>query len=184
VVAVVAAIAAMVVPMITSGMAGMRVRAAARLVERELQTARLRSVSTNRPMRVHFNCPSTGSFRMVELLGTPSVPAPADAASAAATRCSGTAYPYPDPNKDWFDVPNNDGPVNQLDAHVVFTAAQSLEFWPDGTVHIDTGGAPWLDIPAGSVVTIRLQQATGSSLEKAATERSIEVNGVGKIALQ
>jgi prepilin-type N-terminal cleavage/methylation domain-containing protein len=183
VMAVMAILAAMAIPTITNMMAGMRVAADARLVERELQTARLRAVATNRAMRVRFNCPAAGQFRLVEVIGTPTVPAPADADGAAATRCSLAGYPYPDSDTDWFTAPNNDGPLNGLNSRVVFAATQTLEFWPDGTVHAGTG-TPWPAIPADTPVTLRLQQAEGSSTAKAATERRIEVNGVGKIALQ
>lgn len=182
---IMAILAAIAIPSILGMMAGMRVAADARLVERELQTARLRAVSTNRAMRVRFNCPTTGEFRLVELIGTPSVQAPHDADSAAATRCGLASYPYPDPETDWFTAPNNDGPLNRLDRRVVFVATQTLEFWPDGTVHANTGsGNPWPAIPADTPVTLRLQQAEGTSTAKAATERRIQVNGVGKITLQ
>jgi hypothetical protein len=52
-------------------------------------------------------------------------------------------------------------------------------------VHADTGGgSPWAPIPDAQPVTIRLQQSAGTSTQKAATERRIQVNGVGKITLQ
>lgn len=185
VVALVGIVGAMAIPMITNMMAGMRVSASARLVERELQTARLRAVSTNRPLRVRFNCPGAKQFRMVELLGTPSVPAPNDADSAAATRCGLSQYPYPDTNTDWFDVPNNDGPLNAVDSNVVFVSTTTLEFRPDGTVHVNAGiGNPWPAIPSNAPVSVTLQQANGSSTAKAATKRTITVNGVGKVTLQ
>ena len=185
VMAIIAILAAMVVPTILNMMVGMRVSAEARLVERELQTARLRAVATNRAMRLRFNCPAANQYRLVEVIGTPTVPASDDANGAAATRCGLSNYPYPDSSNEWFESPNNDGPLNALDPRVVFAATQTVEFWPDGTVHYDTGaGSPWPKIPANGVVTIRLQQATGSSVAKAATERQIQVNGVGKIALQ
>ena len=44
---------------------------AARQVERELQSARMTAVSANHPVRVMFNCPIAGQYRMVELIGTP-----------------------------------------------------------------------------------------------------------------
>ena len=185
VVALVAVVGAMVVPSILNMMTGMRVSAESRLVERELQTARLRAVGTNRAMRVRFNCPSVGQYRLVEVIGTPSAPAPNDANAAATTRCGLANYPYPDTNREWFETPNNDGPVNRLDWRVTFAATQTLEFWPDGTVHADTGGgSPWAPIPDAQPVTIRLQQSEGTSTQKAATERRIQVNGVGKITLQ
>lgn len=123
-------------PTIINMAAGMRVAADARLVERELQTARLRAVAINRAMRVRFNCPAAGQSRLVEVIGTPTMPAPPDADSAAATRC-GLASPHPDLQTDWFTAPNNDGPLNSLDRRVVFAATQTLEFWPDGTVRAD-----------------------------------------------
>jgi len=185
VVALVAIVGAMAVPSILNMLTGMRVSSEARLVERELQTARLRAVATNRAMRLRFNCPTAGQYRLVEVIGTPTVPAPDDANAAAATRCGMTKYPYPDTNKDWFESPNNDGPLNRLDWRVVFTASQSLEFWPDGTVHADAGGgSPWPQIPVNQTVSITLQQAMGTTTQKAATQRQIQVNGVGKIALQ
>ena len=185
VVAIIAIIGAMVVPTILNMMVGMRVSSEARLVERELQTARLRAVASNRAMRLRFNCPAANQYRLVEVIGTPTVPAADDANGAAATRCGMTKYPYPDSNNEWFESPNYDGPLNALDPRVVFVATETVEFWPDGTVHYDTGaGNPWPKIPANGVVTIRLQQAAGSSVAKAATERQIQVNGVGKIALQ
>jgi prepilin-type N-terminal cleavage/methylation domain-containing protein len=185
VVAILAILGGIAVPTITSMMAGMRVSSAARLVERELQTARMRAVSANRAMRVRFNCPAVGQYRLVEVIGTPSVPAPADADGQAATRCNETSYPYPDSDTSWFTAPNYDGPLNRLDSNVVFVAVRTLEFWPDGTVHADTGaGNPWPAVAPNAPVTLRLQQAKGTTIAKAATERRIQVNGVGKITLQ
>ena len=61
-------------------------------VERELQQARMLAVQTNQPMRMQFNCPSPGQYRVVELIGTSSVPAAGD---GAADRCALTSYPFP-----------------------------------------------------------------------------------------
>ena len=54
------------VAMPIAGQAGseMRLGMAMRDVERALQTARLRSVSTNRPLRVRLNCPAPGQLRV------------------------------------------------------------------------------------------------------------------------
>ena len=78
-------------PQMFDGVDRMRLGMTARDVERELQFARLKSVSTNRPMRIRFNCPVAGQFRVVELIGTPRVPLAAD---GAANRCDETIYPY------------------------------------------------------------------------------------------
>ena len=84
---------------------------AARQVERELQSARMAAVSANQPMRVMFNCPATGNYRLVELLGTPAAPAAAD---GTVGRCSTTTYPFPAPDNNPITRPNNDGPLRSL----------------------------------------------------------------------
>jgi prepilin-type N-terminal cleavage/methylation domain-containing protein len=147
---------------------------ATRAVERELQTARLAAVSTNQAIRVRFNCPSAGQFRMTELIGTPKVPATADNAT---NRCALTAYPFPaDSDKNALTRPNRDGPLRTLDPTVTISNSTTIEFWPDGSAHTNTGGTdPWPPIDGtGSTITL-----TRKGLSK-----SILVNGVGKIQIQ
>jgi prepilin-type N-terminal cleavage/methylation domain-containing protein len=172
VLAIVAIVSAMSVPMILSSLDGMKANGAARDVHSELQTARLKAVSANRPMRVRFNCPAAGQFRMVELIGTP---ATLDARDTAADRCSQTTYPYPPADTNALTRPNNDGPVQHLGAGITFTASQTIEFWTDGTAHADAGtGNPWPAI--ANSVTISLNYKTFT--------KSITVNGVGKVQIQ
>lgn len=145
---------------------------AARQVERELQSARMTAVSANQPMRVMFNCPNTREYRMVELIGTPGVPAAADGVIG---RCSSTTYPFPAPDNNPITRPNNDGAVKSLSSQVSFTTVTTIEFWPDGTAHTNTGGTnPWPPIAAPGY-TIVLTRGTKT--------KSILVNGVGKIQL-
>src|SRR5688500_1526087 len=92
VVALVAILAGIAVPAMQTMSNAIVHGQAQQMVKSELQQARLRSVSTNRVLRVRFNCPAAGQFRMVELVGTPSTPATLD---TAANRCSETVYPYP-----------------------------------------------------------------------------------------
>lgn len=164
---------AMVVPMMKDATDGMRLGQAAREVERELQTARMKAVTSNRAIRVRFNCPAAKQYRMVELLGTPSAPAAAD---SAVNRCQQSVYPASAPDNNPLTVPNHDGPMRELHASVSFGATKTLEFWPDGSVHADTGiGNPWPVVPpAGTAIT----------LTKGATVKTITVNGLGKIQLQ
>src|SRR5262245_22630494 len=89
---VAAIIAAIAVPMTLSGLGDQQLAADARLLEQTLQDARLKAIQSNRPIRVMFNCPVTGQFRIVELLGTPDVPTSNDGQLA---RCDETTYPYP-----------------------------------------------------------------------------------------
>jgi prepilin-type N-terminal cleavage/methylation domain-containing protein len=173
VVMVLAITSATAVPMLREAADAMRLGQAAREVERELQTARLRAVATNRPIRVRFNCPATRQYRMVELIGTPSLPAAAD---AAANRCQETAYPFPAPDNNPITTPNHDGPLRQIHSSVAFGATKTLEFWPDGSVHADEGtGNPWPALPT---------TGTAITLTKGTTVKTITVNGVGKIQLQ
>jgi hypothetical protein len=140
----------------------------------------MKAVRSNRAIRVRFNCPSTGQYRIVELLGSRQTPATDDDDSRAATRCGYSAYPYPDTNQDFFSIPNNDGPIQMLQDGIGFGAdAQTVEFWPDGTAHIASGGTqPWPAIPddgVGITVFDIMHQST--------IVTSIGVNGLGKITL-
>lgn len=142
-------------------------------VERELQTARLKAVTSNRPMRVRFNCPAAGEFRMVELVGTPALP---DAADSAANRCSETNYPYPSTDGNPLTRPNHDGPIRRLLRDISFGSTATLEFWPDGSVHKANGAQnPWPTVDAaGTAITVT----------KGTLVRTITVNSIGKIQIQ
>ena len=94
---------------------------AGRQVERELQTARLTAVSANQPIRVRFNCNSTGEYRMVELIGTPSVPAAADSAT---NRCSTTLYPFPASDRNPLTKPFTE--QAQLAAHALGVEVEAV----------------------------------------------------------
>lgn len=173
-VAVVAIVSGMAVPLMTDIAGGIKLGDATRSVERELQTARLTAVSSNQPMRVRFNCPAPGNYRMTELIGTPKVPAAGD---NAVDRCALSSYPYPgDTDLSPLSRPNRDGALRTLDSSVTFTQSTTIEFWPDGSAHTDTGGTnPWPPI-AGTGYSI--------ILTRKGISKSIVVNGVGKIQLQ
>lgn len=165
-------VAAMAVPLMTNAADAIKLGQAARQVERELQQARLKAVSANQPMRVRFDCPAAGQFRMVELIGTPLAPAPAD---SAADRCSLASYTYPPPDTNILTRPNHDGPLRQIDPSVSFQQFQTIEFWPDGTAHVNTGGTnPWplIASPGYDIILTRNSKT-----------KSILVNSVGKVQL-
>ena len=150
-----------------------RLGTGAREVERELQTARLKAVTTNRVLRVRFNCPTAGHYRMVELIGTPGAPAAAD---DPMNRCSQVTYPFPPDDQNPMTLPNHDGPARQLHPDLSFGASKTLEFWPDGTVHADSGtGNPW-QVLSGT--------GTAITVVKGADLKTITVNSLGKITLQ
>lgn len=184
VVAILLIAGALTIPAVTSGLAEMRVSSAAREVERELQTARMRAVQSDRAIRVRFNCPAAGQYRMVEVIGSQYAPAAADSSGNAATRCSEAAYPYPDPDPSYFAFPNHDGPVRTLPDEVSFGTVQAVEFWPDGTAHIDTGGTFWSVIPnEGITLTLYDNEHGSEASAPQSLKKSITVNGLGKVTL-
>jgi len=169
-----AILAGAAVPQFADMSGNMRLRQGMREVERELQAARLKAVSSNRAIRVRFNCPSVGSYRMVELIGTPSIP---DDDDDAGNRCSGELYPYPAADTNRLTLPNHDGPVRQLHSSLSFGAADTLEFWPDGSIHQEdeTEDTPWAPLSSvGTAITIVQGESVGI----------ISVNGLGKIQVQ
>src|SRR5688572_23670052 len=149
---------------------GMKLGTALRDVERELQTARLKAVTANRPIRVRFNCPSAGQYRMVELIGTPAAPSGLD---TAANRCQESVYKTPANDANPLTRPNHDGAVRRLPESVAFGAAATLEFWPDGSVHRQAGAElPW-----------QVVSTTSITLAKGTTVKRIDINGLGKVTL-
>ena len=88
--AIIAVVSAIAIPAIKDYGEAVALGQAQRMVASELQQARMKSVTTNRVMRVRFNCPVAKQFRVVELIGTSAIPVGADTAS---NRCSDTVYP-------------------------------------------------------------------------------------------
>lgn len=180
VVVVLAILGGMVVPAMKNATDGMRLGQAAREVERELQTARLKAVTANRAIRVRFNCPTAGEYRLVELIGTPTNNSAAD---SPLNRCQESVYPAIPPDTNPLTVPNHDGPTRRLHPLVSFGATRTLEFWPDGTVHANNpasdtpppAGSSWPQVPtSGYAIT----------LTKDSQIKTITVNGLGKVQLQ
>ena len=170
--AVFTTVSAMAVPAITNSFESQRLGIETRNVERELQIARLGAVQANQPILVRFNCPATGQFKRVELLGTVNTPSADDADSSAAARCN---YPFPAADKDLLTRPNNDGPIKTLNSKISFSQVQTLEFWPNGTVHVTSASNPW-PLIGSTPVTLKLTNGTSTEM--------ITVNSLGKIQLQ
>jgi type II secretory pathway pseudopilin PulG len=172
-------VAAIAVPALTNTVSNQLVGIEARNIEREMQLARLNAVATNRPVRVRFNCPSAGYYRRVELIGSVNNPNTGDDADGqGARRCALNYYPYPAADKDPLTRPNNDGPLQQLNTKVTFSSAQTLEFWPNGTVHVapDVASAsPWPAIGTNPVNIV---------LSKGTTTKLVAVNSLGKMQIQ
>jgi prepilin-type N-terminal cleavage/methylation domain-containing protein len=165
VVAVLATLVGTAVPILQDVNANLKVNEAARLVERELQDARLKAVSVNEPLRLRTNCPAPGMLRIVEVLGTE--------ADGPVTRCDPVAFTFPPADQNIMTRPNFDGPVKLLPA-ASFVSSATIQFNPDGTANVVfPGGDP---APISVPVTI--------TVSRMARTRSITVNGVGKIQLQ
>ena len=174
--AIIATVSAMATPQAINAVDSMRLGMALRDVERELQFARLKAVSTNRPMRVRFDCPSAGQLRVVEVIGTSAAPDANDADSVT-NRCSETIYPYKPTGADQSRLtrPNNDGAIRTVYSGTTFTAKQTLEFWPNGTVHTACQAA--CDTSGTQIGTVTL------TLSRKSKTKNITVNGLGKILL-
>jgi len=172
--AIVAVLASVAIPTMLQAAERMRLGQSTREVEREMQAAKQRAVARQRAMRIRFNCPQPGQFRIVELIGTPLAPAGDD---SAPDRCSTVRFPYPARDNDIVTRPNLDGPVRLLDPTVAFGAVETLEFWPDGTVHHAPSGqlSNWPMVPpAGVAIT----------LTRSGTTSTLTVNGLGRIQVQ
>jgi Tfp pilus assembly protein FimT len=174
--AVIATVSAIAVPQVIDAVGSMRLGMSLRDVERELQFARLKAVSTSRTMRVRFDCPSAGKFRVVELIGTSASP-DANDADAVSGRCSETTYPYKPTGADQSRLtrPNNDGAIRTLYSGATFTAQQTLEFWPNGTAHTACQAA--CDTSGTQINTVTLTVSRNSKT------KNITVNGLGKILM-
>jgi prepilin-type N-terminal cleavage/methylation domain-containing protein len=165
VVAAISTIAVMALPVMKDMTASIKLNQATRLVEREMQDARLAAVKSNRVIRVRLNCPANGYIRSVEVLGT--------GADNATNRCATTTYPFPPPDNDIMTRPNFDGPVRVLpDGAAV--SSKVLQFSPDGTAMEVVAGVP--TSIAGAPVSVTITRDSKS--------RTVTVNNAGKIQLQ
>jgi prepilin-type N-terminal cleavage/methylation domain-containing protein len=165
-VAVAATIMGMAVPVMTDISASIKLNEAARMVERELQDARLKAVQTNRSLRVKTNCPAAGFVRTVEVLGT--------IADSAANRClTNGSYPFPsDPDRDLSTSPNYDGPVRVI-PNTATVPTVIYQFEPDGTVFAVVANVP-----------TRIAAEQTMTVSRASRSRTVRINGAGKIQLQ
>ena len=164
VVAMIGILAAIALPVMKDMTASIKLSEAARMVEREMQDARLKAVQSNRLIRVRMNCPATGYIRSVEVLGT--------AADNATNRCMTTAYPFPAADTDIMTRPNFDGPVRTL-PNGATVSSLVLEFSPDGTATTVING---VSTTIASPISVRISRSGKS--------KTVTVNNVGKIQLQ
>ena len=163
--AVIGTLVAVGLPVMKDLTESVKLNEAARMVERELQTARLQAVSVNRVLRVRFNCPAMGYIRTVEVTGAATI-------DDATDRCLPSRYPFPAPDTDLMTRPNFDGPVRVLPAGAVVSSL-SFQFSPDGTAAIYAGGAVTAITTPVSMTVLRHSKT-----------RTVTINNVGKVQLQ
>ncbi len=138
---------------------------ATREVERELQTARMRAVSANRPMRLKLNCPQDGQYRLVEVTGVV-------ATDGAGSRCDEALYGFPGPRDNDRATPEHDGPLRRLAPGIDALLGPELEFSPDGTTRVVVNG------------TVQTMTTDGVvQIERNGAIKEITVNALGKITL-
>src|SRR5215208_5032175 len=106
-VAVLGTLVAVGMPVMKDMTESIKLNEASLMVERELQSARLKAVSANQVLRVRLNCPAMGYIRTVEVTGAAST-------DNASDRCLAARFPFPAPDTDLMTRPNFDGPVHVL----------------------------------------------------------------------
>lgn len=165
-IAISATLAGIAVPALTAVDNSTKLSNAAQQVERELQTARMRAVAKNTPLRFRTNCPSTGYYRIVEYNGT--------VADGTTTRCSISSYPWPAADNDLATTPNFDGPLREM-INSATVSDTWIEFHPDGTA--------W---QVASNVATAISDTTPLSITvtRNGSTKTITVNGLGKVLLQ
>jgi Tfp pilus assembly protein FimT len=161
------AIGAMVVPQISNLMQSQRARTAARAVERELQSARLKAVTASKRIRVKLNCPVAGQLRMVEVTGVA-------ATDNASNRCDEVAFPFPGPRDALRSTPSLDAPLVRLPAGTtIASTVTTFEFGPRGDAA--QVGSTGLVASLASETTVTVTRAGWSS--------AIRINPIGKIRI-
>jgi prepilin-type N-terminal cleavage/methylation domain-containing protein len=166
-------VTAMALPVMQNFNGAIALGGAQRTIASELQLARMKSVTSNRVMRVRFNCPAPNQLRTLELIGTSSIPAPQD---TAPNRCNPAVYPFPAADNNPVTFPNLDGPVRMLDSMVSLGAVQTIEFRPTGMAY---------SVNADGTATVPL---TGNGVDLTVTKgnksKTITVNALGRINAQ
>jgi Tfp pilus assembly protein FimT len=173
-VAVGAIVLAVAVPSASRTVNALRLNAATRDLERELQFARLKAVSLNRAMRVRFNCPVAGQYRTVEVMGNATVDNPL-------ARCSLTNYPYPGPLDSDPATPSADGPLRIM--HPTMTVnTLDVQFSPRGTASTVASGTVSAITTPVYLVAMRADNMAIVG-NHAGNTGSIEINALGKIKI-
>lgn len=160
-------LAALALPQFNNFLESQRARNAARLVERELQVARLKAVGTSRALRVRFNCPAAGQLRILEVTGVA-------ATDNSTSRCNPATFPSPGPQDTLKSTPSLDSPVIYLPkGTTVAGPALNYEFSPAGNVY---------SVSASNVVTAVTGDVT-LTVTRGSYSKTVTMNALGRVRL-
>ena len=168
VVALAAVLAAVAVPAVAAGMKRYVVISASQQVAGAIRAARFQAVAKNRALRVRFNCPEDGQYRVVEVVNDAAI-------DDDEARCETGDYPYPAPDSDPDTVPNADGPVQYLPDGAEFGDADDLEIDTSGRVTPQTGCPNCADGVAPGTIVV----SNGDEDQ----DRTITVSASGRVQL-
>ena len=161
------ALAAIAAPGLSTFMESNRAATAARRVERELQTARLRAVSSGRSLRFRLNCPAAGQVRVIEVTGVP-------ATDTADDRCDAVAFPSPGPRDALRATPSLDSPIVYLPPGTAVTSAvTTFELDPRGSVFGVAADGTITPLAGDVVISVAVDGWTNT----------LRLNAVGRIRL-
>jgi Tfp pilus assembly protein FimT len=160
-------VAAAAVPQVAAGLRRYALNNASQQVASTIRAARYAAVSKSTTLRIRFNCPAAGQYRVVEVTGTGGI-------DQASDRCSNTAYPFPDPTTG--ALPDNDGPVLVVPAGTAFGAVEDMEISAEGRVTALTG-CPACAV-AGGLVTLALENGYETQATNIGQNGQIEVEAV------
>jgi len=152
VVGVMAVVAAIAVPTIGAVMRRYALNNLAQQVAATIRSARYTAVAKNKVVRVRFDCPADDEYRMVEFTANTAI-------DDDASRCSLSAYPYPDP--DAAAAPNVDGPVIQVPAGTELGAATDIQIDTRGRLTPLTG-CPMCAAGTGTTAAVVLENGLES----------------------
>jgi prepilin-type N-terminal cleavage/methylation domain-containing protein len=158
-------LSAFAVPSFSNLVEATRARDAGRTVERQLQTARMKAVTHSRALRVRFNCPVAGQFRMLEVTGVA-------ATDNAGNRCSPTAFPFPGPRDTLRSTPSLDSAVIYLPTGTTVAGAFThLEFGTKGQVYTVDGSGNVASVVGTLVLTVTYKGRSNT----------VTVNALGRV---
>jgi Tfp pilus assembly protein FimT len=157
----VAVLGGLSVPAISAGMRRYSLISASQQVVSTIRMARAQAVAKNVTLRVRFNCPEDGLYRIVEVTGDAGI-------DDSGNRCHVAAYPFPAADSDSLTLPNLDGAVQFLPDGADFGEVRDLEFNPSGRVTF---------LPAAAVATIVVTNGDDGQ------NRTITVSASGRIQL-